>query len=71
VSASVIQVDLTGTGPSLDATVGSPRHFLNVDQGIDDPVNDTGLGVRRGDLQMSDELNCFLRMIFNDSGEKS
>jgi len=37
--------------------------------GIDDPVNDTGLGPRRGDLHLSDELARFVKVICEGSGE--
>jgi len=49
-------------------SVADPRM---ADPGIDDPVNDTGLGPRRGDLQLSDEFACFVRMICEGSGEFS
>jgi hypothetical protein len=38
------------------------------DPNIDDPVNDTGLGPRRGDLQLSDEFACLVRLICDESG---
>jgi hypothetical protein len=33
-----------------------PSHFLQSDPGIDDPVNDTGLGPRCGDFQVSGDF---------------
>jgi hypothetical protein len=44
---------------------------LQCDPNIDDPVNDTGLGPRRGDLQFSDEFACLVRVICEGSGEHS
>ena len=40
-----------------------------IDPNIDDPVNDTGLGPYRGDLQMSDEFACLLNVICANNGE--
>jgi len=44
---------------------------LDLEPSIDDPVNDTGLGSRRGDLQLSDEFSCLIRLICEASGEFS
>jgi hypothetical protein len=44
---------------------------IMTDPGIDDPVNDTGLGPRRGDLQLSDEFACFVNLICEGSEEFS
>ena len=60
-------VDLAYDAPSR-LSVADPRM---ADPGIDDQVNDTGLGPRRGDLQLSDEFACFVRMICEGSGEFS
>jgi hypothetical protein len=35
-----------------------PSQRLQGDPSIDDPVNDTGLGLRCGDLQVSGEFAC-------------
>lgn len=40
----------------LDLAHALPSQFLQHDPSIDDPVNDTGLGPRRGDLQVSGEF---------------
>ena len=40
----------------LDLVHGLPTQPLQGDPSIDDPVNDTGLGPRCGDLQVSDEF---------------
>jgi hypothetical protein len=43
-----------------------------VDSGIDDPVNDTGLGPHFGDFEVyNDEFGCLLRVILGESGEPS
>ena len=70
-SGSVIQAELIRTDLNLDYNGTSPRTLLDSDSGIDDPVNDTGLGPHRRDLQMSDEFTCLLRMILKESGESS
>ena len=40
----------------LDLVKDLPSQSLQGDPGIDDPVNDTGLGPRCGDLQVSAEF---------------
>ena len=40
----------------LDLVRGLPSQSLPGDPTIDDPVNDTGLGPRQGDLQVSGEF---------------
>jgi hypothetical protein len=60
----------------LDLVYDAPSRLSVVDPsmaapGIDDPVNDTGLGPRRGDLQLSDEFACLVRIICEGSGEFS
>jgi hypothetical protein len=47
----------------MDLANGLPSPFLEGRPNIDDPVNDTGLGPRRGDLQLSDEFACLLSVI--------
>jgi len=46
-----------------------PSSLLVADSGIDDPVNDTGSGPRRGDLQLSDEFECLVRIVCEAGGE--
>jgi hypothetical protein len=53
----------------LDLAYDAPSRLSVVDPSIDDPVNDTGLGPRRGDLQLSDEFACLVRLICEGSGE--
>jgi hypothetical protein len=67
----VVQVESTTTDDSLGDRDMSPCALLTSDAGIDDPVNDTGLGSHRGDMQMSNVLICFLGMIVKESGESS
>jgi hypothetical protein len=55
----------------LDLAYAAPSRLSVVDPSIDDPVNDTGLGPRRGDLQLSDEFACLVRLICEGSGEFS
>jgi hypothetical protein len=40
----------------LDLVHDLPSQFLQGDPSIDDPVNDSGLGPRYGDLQVSGEF---------------
>ena len=49
----------------------APSSLSVADPSIDDPVNDTGLGPRRGDLGLSDEFACLLSVICEGSGEFS
>jgi len=44
---------------------------LRSDPNIDDPVNDTGRGPRRGDLQLSEEFACLLSALVGDGEEFS
>ena len=41
----------------LDLVQDLPSQSALGDPGVDDPVNDTGLGLRCGDLQLSGELS--------------
>jgi hypothetical protein len=62
------------------APVSSPRHWgvdiahdaaarLPVaDPDIDDPVDNTGLGPRRGDLQLFGEFACLVRLMCEEGG---
>jgi hypothetical protein len=68
VSASIIQAELTRMDVNLEFTDRLPRMRLDGDPSIDDPVNDTRLAPRHGDLQISDEFACLLRMILKESG---
>jgi hypothetical protein len=71
VSASNVQPALSTTHWHLHLASDAPPELSVADPGIDDPVNDTGLGPRRGDLQLSDEFACLIRLICEESGEFS
>jgi hypothetical protein len=51
-----VQSALSSTDWHLDLVYKLPSQCLQGDSGIDDPVNDTGLGPRCGDLQVSGEI---------------
>jgi hypothetical protein len=70
-SASNVQCELYVADWQLDFAYGAPSRLSVADPSIDDPVNDTGLGPRRGDLQLSDEFTCLVRLICEGSGEFS
>ena len=70
-SASNVQSELSIPDWHFDLADGRPAELSVADPGIDDPVNDTGLGPRRGDLQFSDEFACLVRLICEGSGEFS
>ena len=75
-SASNVQTILSTTDWHLDPAYDAAPRLSVADSsmagpGIDDPVNDTGLGPRRGDLQLSDEFACLVRLICEGSGEFS
>jgi hypothetical protein len=71
VSTSAIQTESFITDWQLDIAYEAPSRLSVTDPSIDDPVNDTGLGPRRGDLQLSDEFACLIRLICEESGEFS
>jgi len=71
VSASNVQSALSTTDWHLDLAYNAPSRLSVTDPSIDDPVNDTGIGPRRGDLQLSDEFACLVRLICEGSGEFS
>ena len=70
-SATNVQSALSRTGWRLDFVYDAPSRLSVADPSIDDPVNHTGLGPRRGDLQLSDEFACLVRLICEGSGEFS
>ena len=70
-STSAIQTESFITDWQLDIAYDAPSRLSVADPSIDDPVNDTGLGPRRGDLQLSDEFACLIRLICEESGEFS
>jgi len=55
----------------LDLAYDAPSRLSVTDPSIDDPVNDTGIGPRRGDMQLSGEFACLIRLICEGSGEFS
>ena len=70
-SASNVQPALSTPDWHFDRAYDATSELSVADAGIDDPVNDTGLGPRRGDLQFSDEFACLVRLICEGSGEFS
>jgi hypothetical protein len=68
-SASNVQPALSTTDWHLDLACHPPSGLAVADPGIDDPVNNTGLGPRRGDLQFSDEFASLISLICDESGE--
>ena len=70
-SATNVQSVLSTTDWHLDLAYDAPSRLSVADPSIDDPVNDTGIGPRRGDLQLSDEFACLIRLICEGSGEFS
>ena len=70
-SASTVQVESTKTDLNLEFTYKLRPTVPDVDPNIDDPVNDTGLGPYRGDLQISDEFACLLYVICGKDGDFS
>ena len=68
-SASNVQPALSTSDWHLDLPHDAQPGLSVADSGIDDPVNDTGLGPLRGDLQFSEEFGCLLSMICEGSGE--
>ena len=70
-SASNVQPALSNTDWQLGLAYDAHSRLSVADAGIDDPVNDTGSGPRRGDLQLSDEFAFLVRLICEGSGESS
>jgi len=68
-SASNVQPALSNSDWHFDLPNDARPRLSVVDSGIDDPVNDTGLGALRGDLQLSDQFGCLVSMICEGSGE--
>ena len=70
-SAANVQPALSTMARHLDLAYDAMSGLSVADPSIDDPVNDTGLGPRRGDLQLSDEFACLVRLMCEGSGEFS
>ena len=68
-SASNVQPALSTTDWPLELAYDAPPRLSVAGPSIDDPVNDTCLGPEHGDLHLSDEFACLLRMICEGSGE--
>lgn len=67
-SASNVHPVRSTTDWQLDFAYDTPSRLSMADPSIDDPVNDTGVGPQRGDLQLSDGLACLLSVICEGSG---
>ena len=70
-SASNVQPALSTTHWHLDLAYDSPSRLLLADPSIDNPVDDTGVGPKRSDLQHSDEFACLIKVICEERGEFS
>ncbi len=66
-SASNVQPALSTTDWHLDLAYDVPSRLSLADPGIDDPVDDTGVGYSRGDLRHSDEFSCLIKVICEES----
>jgi hypothetical protein len=62
-SASNVQSVLSTPGRHFDLARDRQAELSLADPGIDDPVNHTGLGPQRGDLQPSDEFARLVKVI--------
>jgi len=69
--ASNVQPTLSVTDWHLDLAYDVPSRLSLADPGIDDPVDDTGLGHERSDLQHSDEFAGLIKVICEERGEFS
>ncbi len=64
-----VQPALSTTDWHPDLAYRAPSRLSVAEPGIDDPVNDTGLGPQRGDLHLSPEFVRFVKVICEGSGE--
>jgi hypothetical protein len=71
VSTTNVQSASSTPGVHLDFAYDRSAELSLADPGIDDPVNDTGTGAGRGDMEFSDEFACLIRLICERSGEFS
>jgi len=62
VSTINVQPALSTTDWHLDFAYCASSRLLVAEPGIDDPVNDTGLGPQRGDLHLSPEFALFVKV---------
>jgi len=70
-SASNVQPALSNSDWHFDLPNDARPRWSVVDSGIDDPVSDTGLGPRHGDLQLSDEFARLLNAVCEGSRDFS
>ena len=70
-SATNVQSAVSTTDWHLDLAYDAPPRLSVAGASIDDPVNDTGLGPQRGDLQLSNEFARMVIAICEGSGEFS
>jgi hypothetical protein len=71
VRGAAAQAELPGTDLKPESSYESPVTTW-VDSGIDDPVNDTGLGPHCGDFEVyNGEFRRLLKVIVGESGESS
>jgi len=59
---SNVHTGLSSNDWLLDLVHDLPSQRCQGDPSIDDPVNDTGLGLRCGDLQVSGKFGCSLNL---------
>lgn len=52
----------------LDLAYDAIARLPMADPDIDDPVDDTGLGPRSGDLQLFGEFACLVRLMCEEGG---
>ncbi len=62
-SQSIIQTAVTNKTLRLELDYRQPSTFREGDSNIEGPTTDTGLAKQYGDLQVSDEFACLLRVI--------
>jgi hypothetical protein len=71
VNTTSVQSAFSTTHRYLELGYDAPSRSSVVEPSVDDPVNDTGLGPQRGDLQLSDKFACLVKLICEGSGEFS
>jgi hypothetical protein len=63
VSAGIAQPVVITADWLLDLRHDELSSLAMAGSGIDDPVNDTGLGPERGDLQLANEFVCLIKVM--------
>ena len=66
---STAQAGLTRTDLSVNLSYESSPPALDNDPNIGDPVNDSGRGPYRGDLQLGKNFICLVRNVLRNGGE--